>query len=65
MTKQLAPHKPTVATRYEQAVKVSPLVLCDRLIQVAQEADSAGYVQTAAQLVALVDRMFDAPPNHH
>ena len=65
MSKQLVAHKPTIAPRHEQAVKVSALVLCDRLIQVAQDAESAGFVQTAAHLVALMDRMFDAPPNHH
>lgn len=49
----------------ETALKVSPLMLCDHLIQVAQEADRAGYIQTAAHLVALVDRMFDVPPQRH
>ena len=44
---------------------VSPLVLCDHLIQVAQEADRAGYSETAAQLVAALERMFDSPPQHH
>ena len=49
----------------EKFNKVSPLMLCDHLIQVAQEADKAGYVQTAAHLVALVDRLFDAAPQRH
>lgn len=44
---------------------ISALVLCDRLIQVAQDADRAGYSQTASHLVALVDRMFDIPPQRH
>lgn len=44
---------------------VSALVLCDRLIQAAQDADRAGYSQTAAHLVALVERMFDTPPRRH
>ncbi len=44
---------------------ISALVLCDRLIQVAQDADRAGYSQTAAHLVALVDHMFDGPPQRH
>jgi hypothetical protein len=47
------------------APKVSPLVLCDHLIAVAQEADRAGYPSTAAGLVALVNRMFDAPSPRH
>lgn len=65
MTKSLAIRNPPSTLRHELAVRISPLVLCERLIQVAQEAESAGYVQTAAHLVALVDRMFDAPPNRH
>lgn len=48
-----------------EPAKVSPLVLCDHLIQVAQEADRAGYVQTAAHLVELVEHMFDTLPQRH
>jgi hypothetical protein len=65
MSKQLIAHKPQISPHHQQVMKVSPLVLCDRLIQVAQEAESAGFVQTAAHLVTLVDRMFDAPTNQH
>lgn len=39
----------------------SPLLLCDHIIALAQEADLAGYPTTAAHLVALVDGMFDEP----
>jgi hypothetical protein len=44
---------------------LSPLVLCDHLIQVALEADRAGYVQTAAHLMEALERMFDTPAQHH
>lgn len=65
MPKQIAHPKPPVAPFAGKATKISPLMLCDHLIQVAQEADEAGYVQTAAHLVALVDRMFDGSPHRH
>ena len=42
----------------------SPLLLCDHLIALAQEADRAGYPNTAGHLVALVDGMFDEPRLH-
>lgn len=60
MPKQMEQPAPTDHMHDRGANKVSPLMLCDHLIQVAQEADQAGYLQTAAHLVALVDRMFDA-----
>lgn len=61
--RQAAPlHPPRPKRPSAAAQQVSPLVLCDQLIQVAQDADRAGYPSTAAGLVALVDRMFDAPP---
>lgn len=65
MPKQIAHSKSPALSHVAKAVKISPLMLCDHLIQVAQEADEAGYVQTAAHLVALVDRMFDTAPHHH
>lgn len=36
----------------------SPLMLCDRLIGLAQDADRAGFAATADRLIGLVDRMF-------
>jgi hypothetical protein len=33
----------------------SPLVLCDRLLRLAQDADRAGYLATADQLVYLAN----------
>lgn len=65
MPKQIAHPKSPSASFAGKAAKISPLMLCDHLIQVAQEADEAGYVQTAAHLVALVDRMFDSAPHRH
>ena len=46
------------------AAPASPLLLCDHLIALAQEADLAGYPNTAAHLVALVNGMFDEPRLH-
>lgn len=39
----------------------SKLVICDRLITLAQEADRAGCRDTARHLVGLVDTMFAEP----
>jgi len=45
--------------RRKPAVASSPLMLCDHLISLAQEADRAGYPGTAGHLVALLDQMFE------
>ena len=37
----------------------SPLVLCDRLISLAQDADRAGLTATAARLMDLIDELFE------
>lgn len=37
----------------------SPLIVCDHLISLAQEADRAGLTATARHLVGLVDSLFD------
>jgi hypothetical protein len=37
----------------------SPLVLCDRLISLAQDADRAGLTTTAGHLVDLIDEIFE------
>jgi hypothetical protein len=37
----------------------SPLMLCDRLLTLAQEADRAGYVLTAGHLLDLAHTVFD------
>ena len=41
---------------------VSPLVLSDRLIALAQDADRAGFTGTAARLVCLACNVLDEPP---
>jgi hypothetical protein len=41
---------------------VSPLVLSDRLIALAQDADRAGYTGTAEQLIHLACSVFDEDP---
>ena len=65
MSKHIAPFQSSELFHWPQSAKVSLLMLCDHLIQVAQEAEKAGYVQTASHLVALVDRLFDVAPHHH
>jgi hypothetical protein len=40
----------------------SPLVLCDRLITLAEDADRAGLKTTAAHLVELIEEMFAEKP---
>ncbi len=40
----------------------SPLILCDRLISLAQDADRAGFAVTAEHLVHLAQAMFEEPP---
>jgi hypothetical protein len=42
----------------------SPLVLCDRLISLAQDADRAGLTATAGHLVDLIDEMFEERRAH-
>ncbi len=37
----------------------SPLVLCDRLISLAQDADRAGLTATASHLMDLIDELFE------
>ena len=40
----------------------SPLMLCDRLLTLAQDADRAGYAATAEHLLELVDGVFEERP---
>lgn len=40
----------------------SPLLLCDRLIALAQEADRAGFAITAGHLAELAESMFEEQP---
>ena len=56
--RQPAP-QPPAPLGFRPRPAASPLVLCDHLITLAQEADRAGYPATAGHLVALVDRVFE------
>ncbi len=40
-------------------VPASPLMICDRLIGLAQDAERAGYAATAGRLVLMATRIFD------
>lgn len=42
--------------------QVSPLILSDRLISLAEAADRAGYTATAEQLITLACSVFDEAP---
>ena len=44
------------------AAPPSPLMLCDRLIALAKEAERAGFAVTAEHLLHLVDAMFEEIP---
>ena len=50
------------ATQNAKPVPVSPLVLADRLISLAQDADRAGYAQSATHLLGLAYAVFDETP---
>ena len=50
---------PAVTTNAAHQVAVSELVLSDRLIALAEDADRAGYTDTAEHLVALACSVFD------
>ena len=67
MSMRPTPRKTRTRPRQDSTVTpppTSPLLLCDHLISLAQEADRAGYPNTAGHLVALVDGMFDEPRLH-
>ena len=40
----------------------SPLMLCDRLLTLAQDADRAGFAVTAEHLLELVETVFEEKP---
>ncbi len=40
----------------------SPLILSDRLLTLAENADRAGYQETAEHLIQLAYRVLDEPP---
>ena len=45
-----------------QARVLSPMALSDRLITLAKEADTAGYLATAEELLRLALTIFDEAP---
>ena len=51
-------------TQPTKPVTVSPLVLADRLISLAQDADRAGYARSASRLLGLAYAVFDEEPQH-
>jgi hypothetical protein len=53
---------PTAGSAIRQTAPLSPMTLSDRLITLAQDADSAGYPITAEQLVLLAIMIFDEAP---
>jgi len=65
MTKSTATSAATTVLLADATTAISPLLLCEHLIQVAQEADRAGYAQTASHLVQALERMFDTAPQTH
>jgi hypothetical protein len=45
-------------------VVISELILSDRLIALAEDADHAGYTATAERLLKLACSVFDEAPGH-
>ncbi len=48
----------------EGPASLSPLVLADRFLALAQMADRAGYTASASSLVGLAHTVFDERPRH-
>lgn len=46
-------------TQAPRPVPASPLILCDRLLTLAQDADRAGFSVTAEHLLYLADSIFE------
>jgi hypothetical protein len=60
----LEKHDVTVSPRYFPAAdKVSPLVLADRLLSLAQDADRAGFTGSAARLLRLAYAVCNERPH--
>lgn len=53
---------PAAPARPAQTVHLSPLMLSDRLLHLAREADRAGLRDAASSLVRLACDVLDAPP---
>ena len=54
---------PAVNARAPEKLLVSELVLSDRLIALAEDAERAGYTDTAERLVTLACSVFDETPH--
>ena len=54
-------HSPPQAPLPDRAM-FSPMILSDRLITLAQDADRAGFAITAEHLVHLAHTVFEEPP---
>jgi hypothetical protein len=52
-------------TPVSQLVPVSELMLSDRLLSLAEDADHAGYTATAERLLRLACTVFDEAPKPH
>lgn len=61
MQERNSPMQPIMAESLRRGA-VSPLVLSDRLISLARDADRAGFTGTAEQLVTLACAVFDEEP---
>lgn len=46
----------------KRSVPVSPLVLCDRFLRLAEDADRAGFRSAAERLIQLADQVLTGPP---
>jgi hypothetical protein len=47
------------------SIQVSPLVLADRLIALAEDADRAGLRKSASRLLRLAERVCEDRPRRH
>jgi hypothetical protein len=54
---------PEIQVQASRNPAVSELVLSDRLIALAEDADRAGYADTADRLMTLACSVFDEAPN--
>jgi hypothetical protein len=52
----------TTDDKAQYGIALSPMTLSDRLITLAKDADTAGYADTAGQLVRLALTVFDEAP---
>jgi len=51
-----------LTTQFETTATVSPLMLADRMLTLAKQADTAGYAGTAGQLLQLAFQVWDQQP---